>query len=83
MKIKSCVECMCSQLLSQIQLCTPTDCSPPGSSVHGIVQARIQSGLPFPMPGNLPNPGIKVAFLMSPALSGGFFTTVKKWEAPV
>ena len=28
--------------LSQIQtLCDPTDCGPPGSSVHGILQARI------------------------------------------
>ena len=35
------------------------DCSPPGSSVHGILQARILGGLPFPPPGDLPNPGIK------------------------
>ena len=35
-----------------------------GSSLHG-------SGLPFPAPGDLPNPGIK---LTSPALAGGFFT---------
>ena len=26
----------------------PMDCSPLGSSVHGILQARIWSGLPFP-----------------------------------
>ena len=39
---------------------TPMDCSPPGSSVHGIFQARVlQSGLPFPSPGDLPDPGIK------------------------
>ena len=31
----------------------------PGSSVHGDSQARIQSGLPCPPPGDLPNPGIK------------------------
>ena len=31
-------------------LCDPMDCSPPGSSVHGIFQARILSGLPFPSP---------------------------------
>ena len=31
--------------------------------------------LPFPTPGNLPNPGIKPTFLASPALAGGFFTT--------
>ena len=39
-------------------LCEPLDCSPPGSSVHGIFQARILSGLPFPPPGDLPNPEI-------------------------
>ena len=29
-------------------LCDPMDCSPPGSSVHGILQAKYWSGLPFP-----------------------------------
>ena len=29
-------------------LCDPRDCSPPGSSVPGILQARILCGLPFP-----------------------------------
>ena len=33
-------------------------------------------GLPFPTPGDLPKPGIKPASLVSPALAGGFFTTV-------
>ena len=46
-------------------LCDPMDCSPPGSSVHGILQARILGGLPCPPPGDLPNPGIKP---VSPAL---------------
>ena len=32
------------------------------------------SELPFPPPGDLLNPGIKLAFLMSPALAGGFRT---------
>ena len=35
------------------------DCSPPGSSVHGILQARIQEWVAFPSPGDLPDPGIK------------------------
>ena len=48
------------------------DCSPPGSSVHGISEARILSGLPFPPPGDLPGPGIELG---SPVLAGGFFTT--------
>ena len=46
------------------------DYSPPGSSVHGILQARIWSGLLFPSPGGLPDPGIEP---MSSALAGGFF----------
>ena len=33
------------------------------------------SGLPFPTPGDLPDPGIKPTSLESPALAGGFFTT--------
>ena len=42
--------------------------SPPGSSVHGILQAR----LPYPSPGDLPDPGIEP---VSPALAGGLYTT--------
>ena len=34
------------------------------------------SGLPFPTPGDPPNPGIEPASPVSPALAGGFFTTV-------
>ena len=41
------------------------DCSPPGSSVHGISQQGYWIGLLFPSPGDLPNPGIKPE---SPAL---------------
>ena len=35
------------------------DYSPPGSSVRKIFQARILEGLPFPPPGDLPDPGIE------------------------
>ena len=49
-------------------LSDPVDYSPPGSSVHGILQARILSGLPCPPPGDLPNPGIKPTSSVSPAL---------------
>ena len=52
MKVKVLVAQLCPAL------CDPMDCSPPGSSVHG-------SGLPFPSPGDRPNPGIE---LRSPAL---------------
>ena len=36
---------------------TPMDCSPPGSSVHGILQSRLLEWLPCPPPGDLPNLG--------------------------
>ena len=37
-------------------------------------------GLPFSSPGDLPDPGIEPASLMSPALAGGFFTTRATWD---
>jgi len=40
------------------------------------------NGLPVPSPGDLPNPGIKLASLMFLALAGGFFTASAIWEAP-
>ena len=52
---------------------------------HGLYPTRLLSkgfsrqeqwsGLPCPPPGDLPDPGIKPASLMSPALAGRFFTT--------
>ena len=39
------------------------------------------SGLPFPPPGDLSNPGIAPACPMSPALAGRFFTPSATWEA--
>ena len=47
------------------------DFSLPGSSPHGIFQARIRSGLPFLPPGDLPNPGIEPMSPASPTLAGG------------
>ena len=45
--------------------CDPTDCNPPGSSVHGILQQEYWSGLPCPPPEGLPHPGVESR---SPAL---------------
>ena len=41
------------------------------------------SGLPFPPPGDLPDPGVEPLSLESPALTGVFFTTSTTWEAPL
>ena len=56
-------------------LCDPMDCSLPGSSVCGIFQARILEWLPFPLPGDLPDPGIEPG---SPALQEDSLST-EEW----
>ena len=35
-------------LVARVQLCNPMDCSPPGSFVHGILQARILGWVAIP-----------------------------------
>ena len=62
-------------LQSCLTLCNPMDCSPPGSSVHGILQARTLEWVPFPPPGESSRLRHQTASLMSPALAGRFFTT--------
>ena len=71
--------CVCVWSLSSIRLCNPMDCSLPGSSVHEIFQQEYCSGLQFPLPRDLPDPGIKPT---SPASASGFFITVNVfvWE---
>jgi len=48
----------------------------------GFSRQEYLSGLPFPSPGDLPNPRIKPTSLKSPALTGMFFTTSTPWESP-
>ena len=72
---------VCVRVLSYVWLsCNPMDCSTPSSSVYGISQAKYWSGLPFPPPGDLPDPGIELMSLASPALAGRFFTTAPSAE---
>ena len=52
----------------------PMDCSPPSSSVHGILQERILEWLISLLQEIFP-PGIEPTSLMSPALAGKIFTT--------
>ena len=51
------------------------DCSPPGSSVPGILPARIPEWVAIYPPEDLPHPRIKPTSPAFPALVGGFFTT--------
>ena len=38
--------------------------------------------MPFPPPGDLPDPGMEPTSLMPPTLAAGFFTTDAPWEVP-
>ena len=77
----------CSVTESCPTLCDSMDYGLPGFSVHGISQARILEWLPFPPPGELPDPGIEPESSASPALGGRFFMTelpgkplIKLWQ---
>ena len=61
--------------------CNPMDCSLPGSSVHGILQARILEWVAMPSSRGSSYPGIKPKSLTSPASAGRFFSISTTWEA--
>ena len=67
--------CCCLVTQSCLTLCDLTDRSPPGSSVHGISQARILEWVAISPPGDLTDSGIKPEYRVSPALACRFFTT--------
>ena len=67
-------------LQSCLTLCDPMDCSPSGSSVPEVLQARILEWLLCPPPGDLPDPGTALSCLKSLALAGRFFATSAPWE---
>ena len=81
-----CFECFWQSLLTKLgiilakslqlcqTLCDPMDCSPPGSSVRGILCAKILKWVALSYSGDLPNPRIEPSCPMSPALAGRFFT---------
>ena len=72
---------MCSVMSDCLPLRTIT-CQAP--LAIGFPRQEYWSGFPFPTPGDLPDPGIEPMSPVSPALVGGFFTTVpNKWEAQI
>ena len=68
--------CVCAQLCLTLlwPLWTGT---PPGSSVHGIFQARILEWVAISYSRDFPDLGLEPTSLASPALAGGFFTTAQ------
>ena len=67
--------CLCVRVwsrFSRVWLCDPVDCSPPGSSVHGILQARILEWAVMPSSRGSSGPRDQTSSvsLLSPALAG-------------
>ena len=62
-------------------LCHPMDCSKAQQLplFVGFFRQEYWSRLPFPIPGDLPDPGMEPTSLTSPALAGGIFTTSATW----
>ena len=69
--------CTCSVVSDSLYTLWTIACQAPLSV--GFFSQEYWSGLPFPPPGDLPDPGIKCVSPASPALAGGFLTT----EPPV
>ena len=66
---------MCAKSLQSCPtFCDPMNCSLPGSSVHGISQARLVECVAISSSRGLPNPRIQPEAPKSPALAGRFFT---------
>ena len=75
--------CRCPLPQSCLTLDYPMDCSVPGSSVQEFSRQEYWSRLPFPLPGDPPNPGIEPKSLTSSTLSGVFLIiTSTTWEVP-
>ena len=58
-----------------LTLCDPTDCSPPRSSLHRILQARTLEWVANSSSRGSSQPEMEPTPLASPTLAGGFFTT--------
>ena len=64
----------CAQLCPT--LCNPMDCACQAPLSMEFSRQEYQSRLPFPPPGDLPDPGVESVSLTFPELAGRFFTTV-------
>ena len=67
---------------SRVQLCNPTDRSPPGSPAHGILQQEYWSGCCAHLQGIFPIQGLNRHLSRLLLRQAGSFTTVATWEAP-
>ena len=76
--------CICAKSLQACSaLCDPVDGSLPGSSFHGILQARILERVAIPYSRGSSSPRDRTSLSLSafPALASSFFTSNATWEA--
>ena len=74
--------CVCVQLLSHVWFfAVPWTVVRQAPLSMELSRQEHWSGLPFPPPWDLPDPGIKTTSPASPGLAGGLFTTSATWEA--
>ena len=70
------VSCVCTCMLSHVwSFATPWTVTPQAPLSMRFSRQEYWSGLPFPSPGDLPDPGVEPASPVSPALAGRFFIT--------
>ena len=68
-------QCVCAKSLHLcLAVCDPMDCSPPGSSVHGILQARILEWVTMPFSRGSSQPKDRTHVFCSSCIAGRFFT---------
>ena len=67
--------CVLSRFSCEAPLYDPRDCSPPGSSVHEILQARIQGWVAMPSSRQSSQPTYRICVSCVFCIVGGFFTT--------
>ena len=77
----NCKSTMCSDAQLCPTLCNPWTIEHQAPLSMGFSQQEQWNMVPFPPPGDLPNPRIKTTSLTSPTLAGRFFTTSVNWEA--
>ena len=76
--------CVCVCVFSHVQLfVTPWTVAHQAPLFMEFSRQEYWSWLPYPDPGDLPNPGIQPASLTSPALAGMFFTTTATFGRPL
>ena len=75
---------MCAQSLNHVQFFVALWTAPRQAPVPmEFSRQEYSSELPFPPPGDLPNPRIKPMSLTFPTLAGGFFTTSATWDRSI